>query len=68
MDKPEDRSVLSDWEKFKLAQSCDGARIMWMDCLSCGLQFRVLARYDFSVSYVCPVCRDGCVRTHVLKR
>ncbi len=59
--------VLSEWDEFKLRQSLDGAKIMWLDCKSCDLQFRILARYDFAVAYVCPVCRSECVKAHVVK-
>ena len=60
--------VLSEDEKqYKLMQSCDGARISWFDCKSCGLCFRILASYDWSVGYVCPVCRSECVLAHIVK-
>ena len=59
--------VLSEWEDLKLRQSLDGARISWLDCKSCGLQFRILASYDWEVGYVCPSCRSESVLAHIVK-
>lgn len=61
------KRVLSEWDEFKLRQSLDGSRIMWLECKSCALLFRILREYDFSVKYTCPVCQSECVKAHVVK-
>ena len=54
-----------DWNKLEIALSCNGHRISWLDCRTCGLRFRILASYDFSVNYRCPVCPSEDVVAHV---